>query len=60
MEIVMRSATDNIPKAGSYERLAQHTQAANERRKGLNEILRRVHNMRQFEQVLNTITQRAA
>ena len=56
----MRSATDNIPKAGSYERLAQHTQAANERRKGLNEILRRVHNMRQFEQVLNTITRRAA
>ena len=29
----MRIATDNIQKAGSYERLAQHTQAANERRR---------------------------
>ena len=56
----MRVATDNIQKAGSYERLAQHTQAANERRRGLSQLLRRVQNARMFEQVLNEIGQRAA
>ncbi|MBP9891090.1 MAG: hypothetical protein KBG84_04235 [Planctomycetes bacterium] len=56
----MRVATDNIQKAGGYERLAQHTQAANERRRGLAQLLRRVQNARVFEQVLSAISQRAA
>ena len=56
----MRVATDNIQKAGSYERLAQHTQAANERRRGLSQLLRRVHNARLIEQVLTEISRRAA
>jgi hypothetical protein len=59
MESAMRIATDNIQK-GSYERLAQHTQAANERRRGLSQLLRRVQNARLFEQVLSEISQRAA
>lgn len=60
MESAMRVATDNIQKAGSYERLAQHTQAANERRRSLSQLLRRVQNARLFEQVLSEISQRAA
>jgi hypothetical protein len=60
MESAMRIATDNIQKAGSYERLAQHTQAANERRRGLSQLLRRVHNARLIEQVLTEISRRAA
>lgn len=56
----MHTPTDNIPKPGHYERLAQHMRKANARRKGLCEILRRVHNVRAFEQVLNSISQRAA
>lgn len=60
MELDMRVATDNIQKAGGYERLAQHTQAANERRRGLAQLLRRVQNARVFEQVLSAISQRAA
>jgi hypothetical protein len=47
--------TDNIQKPGSYERLAARMQSANERRKGLSEILRRVQTLRRFEQVIHQI-----
>jgi sulfur transfer protein SufE len=56
----MRVSTDNIQKAGSYERLAAHTQVANERRRGLSELVRRVQNARLFEQVLTEISRQSA
>lgn len=56
----MRVATDNIQKAGSYERLAQHAQSANERRRGLSQLLRRMNNGRLLEQVLSEVVRQGA
>ena len=52
--------TDNIQKQSAYERLAQRAEQANERRRELSLLVRRVINMRRFEEVLSQISARSA